>query len=386
MPEIYFDNSATTAICEPALSAMEQMMTELYANPSSLHKAGFEAEKQMKGAKDVIFKSLGVREREDRLIFTSSGTEANNLALTGVAHSKERFRGGKIIISDCEHPCVENTAKALEKEGFRVERIPTENGVFHMERLKKSLTPDTFLVSVMAVNNETGAVFDLEHIFTEAKRIVPDIITHTDAVQAFMKIPLFPKKLNCDMVTISSHKIHGPKGAGALYISRDIIKRKAISPIIFGGGQEHGLRSGTENTICAVGFGAAAAEAMKRISDNTKKICTLREYLESRLSRFAVINKPAVRAPHIISCTIPDIKSETMLHYLSQNGIYVSSGSACSSHENGENRVLAAFGLSKHEADCTIRISLCENNTEKEADICAEAIKQGIETLAKFKA
>ncbi len=385
MDEIYFDNSATTELCRGAREAMEIMMTRLYANPSSLHKAGFDAEKQMNRAREIILSSLGASNTDDRLVFTSSGTEANNLALSGVARSKPRFRGGKIIISDAEHPCIENTARALEKDNFKVERIPTKNGVFDMERFINALTPDTFLISVMSVNNETGAVFDIPRIFKEAKKRLPDVITHTDAVQAFMKIPLSPKKSYCDLVTLSSHKIHGPKGAGALYVSSDVIKKKAIVPIINGGGQEYGLRSGTENTICAVGFGAAADALKDTYLQNAQRTADVRDHLENALSDVVKINKPAVRAPHIISCTLPNIKSETMLHYLSLKGIYVSAGSACSSRAAKENRVLEAFGLSKKESECTIRISLCENNTKEEADICAKEIAEGIKTLAKLK-
>ncbi len=385
MKEIYFDNSATTEICASAREAMETMITKLYANPSSLHKAGFDAEKQMSRAREIILSSLGAEGTDDKIVFTASGTEANNLALSGVAHSKSRFRGGKIIISDAEHPCIENTARALEKENYKVERIPTKNGVFDMERFIKALSPDTFLVSVMTVNNETGAVFNISEIFKEAKKRLPDVITHTDAVQAYMKIPLSPKKSHCDLVTISSHKIHGPKGAGALYISSDIIKKKSITPIIHGGGQEYGLRSGTENTVCAVGFGGAVAAAKDSFIQKAQNITEVRDYLESKLSDIAKINKPPARAPHIISCTLPNIKSETMLHYLSLKGIYVSAGSACSSRAAKENRVLEAFGLSKKDSECTIRISLCENNTKEEAEICAKEIAEGIKTLARLK-
>ncbi len=385
MNEIYFDNSATTRLCCSSVKAMTDVMENIYGNPSSLHALGHEAEKAVRLARKQILDALSCTDNGAKIVFCASGTEADNLALRGVAHSKERYKGGRIVISNSEHPAIEETAKSLEKEGFEVVRLSTRNGVIDKDELMGAVNDRTFLVSIMAVNNETGAVYDVGELFSLIKAKNPDTVTHTDAVQAFMKIPMSPARQKADLITLSSHKIHGPKGIGALYASGETIKKKNLSPVIFGGGQEEGLRSGTENTVGIVGFGAACEERKSTLAADHKHISELKEYIISRLPRGITVKAPqGVWAPHIINITLPNIKSETMLHFLSAKGIYVSSGSACSSHGNADNRVLAAFGTSKRDADCSLRISLCRYNTEEEADALIEALQKGIDEIVQI--
>lgn len=386
MAEIYLDNSATTGLCCSSVRAMEDVISGNYGNPSSLHDIGLKAEKTVSLAREQVLTALGARDRNARLIFCASGTEADNLALRGVAYSKEKFRGGRIIITDSEHPAVDECAASLEAEGFEVVRIPTRGGVLDSAAATEAINGRTFLISLMTVNNETGALYDIASVFRAAKAKNPDIVTHTDAVQAFLKIPMSPERLCADLVTLSGHKIHGPKGVGALYISGEVIKRKNIRPVIFGGGQEWGYRSGTENTVGIAGFGAAAEEGAAALRENHRILCALREHFLSSLPDRIKVKEPAgAYAPHIINITLPDIKSETMLHYLSAKGIYVSSGSACSSHGHGGNRVLTAYGASEREADCSLRVSLCAQNTKEELSAAARALEDGINELITIK-
>lgn len=385
MKEIYLDNSATTRLCCSSVKAMTGIMENSYGNPSSLHTLGHEAEKATNNARRQILSALSCTDSSAGLVFCASGTEADNLALRGAAHSKERFKGGRIIISDSEHSAIEETARSLEKEGYEVVRLSSKGGVINKDELLNAVNDRTFLISVMTVNNETGAVYDVGELFSLAKAKNPDIITHTDAVQAFLKIPVSPARLKADMITLSAHKIHGPKGVGALYVSGEMIKKKNISPVIFGGGQEGGLRSGTENTIGIAGFGAACEEGVKTLPADHRHMKELKEYLLAQLPEGISAKVPTGEwAPHIVNITLPSIKSETMLHYLSGRGIYVSSGSACASHGNGENRVLSAFGCSKKEADCSLRISLCRKNTREELDELISALRDGINTIVQI--
>lgn len=381
---IYLDNSATTPLCKKASESIMKAM-EIFGNPSSLHTVGFEAEKLKENARDCIFKGLGVRKTSgDRIIFTSGGTEANNLAILGCARSKPSYRGKKIVTTDSEHPSVLTPFKLLEKEGYSVEYLPTKNGAVDIEDVKKAVDGNTILISVMAVNNETGALYDIQNIFKTAKQINPEITTHCDCVQGFMKIPFFPARMNVDMCTVSSHKIHGPKGCGALCVSANVIKTKRLIPIICGGGQEGDYRSGTENMIGICGFGAACAYMTEKLQSNSAYLTELKDYALDRLSGLVKINLPEKAAPHIINFTLPSIKSETMLHYLSREGIYVSSGSACSSnHAKKTSHVLLAFGLTEKEADSSLRVSLSENNTKDDIDKLVTALEKGISTLVK---
>ena len=388
MREIYLDNSATTPICEEAKIKMSEAM-ECYGNPSSLHSKGFESSKMIADARNKILTSLFVRNgKAENLVFTAGGTEADNLALLGVAYAKTR-RATRIITTDSEHSAIENTLKALENDGFDVVRLSTKNGVINLDEFKSVMNKNTLLVSIMHVNNETGAVYNIKECFKIAKEINPDVVTHTDAVQSYMKLKVSPTELCANLVSISAHKIHGPKGIGALYISPEIIKKKQLKPIIYGGGQEFGFRSGTENLIGIVGFGAAAERGFKNLAKDVSKMRELRAYAIEKLSELNVkMNLPQGDfAPHVINITLPSIKSETMLHHLSAKGIYVSSGSACASNSATKrvSRALRGFGLSDFDADCSMRISLSPYNTKEDIDELICQLQEGIEKLVKIK-
>lgn len=369
------------------------VMDEVWGNPSSRHSMGTAAHAILKKAREQVLSSLGVRgAKEENLIFTASGTEADNLAILGTMRAKKALQGGRIITSDSEHPAVLRAVEALEAEGFRTAYISTKNGVFDMEQFRREMTRDTHLVTVMLVNNETGAVNNIRAISDYAKSINPDCIVHTDAVQGFLKYPFTPTALGADLVTVSSHKIHGPKGVGALYVSPYMCKRRAVSPIIFGGGQELGFRSGTENMPGIAGFGAAAAACAASADADIAHMTALRDRLQQLLAEDPVlsavtVNMPqcAERAPHILSLRMPKIKSETMLNFLSGKGIAVSSGSACAAQSGRISGALLCFGLSEPEADTTMRISLCPANTEEELLALCDALRTGIRMLARMK-
>ena len=383
---IYLDNSATTEISPAAKQKMLEAM-DIYGNPSSTHRAGLEARRIIDEARERVGAALGVaRPNPENLIFTGSGSEANNTAILGCIYSKEKRRGNKIITTDSEHPSVENVMRRLEADGFEVVRIPTRGGKVDEEKFMSSLDDKTLLVSMMLVNNETGAVYDIKKLFAAAKRKCPDIVTHCDAVQGFMTVPFTPKTISADFVSVSAHKIHGPKGVGALYISPEIIKQKKIIPYIIGGGQENGYRSGTENIVGIAGFGAAADEAKRNISVSVAKMASLRDMCErAAIDAGAAINMPeGMRAPHVLSINLPDIKSETMLNFLSGKRICISAGSACSAHSKNMSSTLLSFGLTERQADCTLRISFSEYNTEDDINAFKEALTEGINTLVRI--
>jgi len=382
MDFIYLDRSATTPLSGSALEAMGEA-AKCFGNPSSLHGLGLDAEHIVNGARRSALSALGVRNGSpSELVFTASGTEANNLALFGTAYAKPAFRGGRIIISAVEHPSVAEPARRLEEQGFEVVRIPCPRGVFDMDAFRAAMTPSTFLVSVMKVNNETGAINDTAAIFAAAREVNPDVVTHTDAVQAFCKIPVSPGGAGADLISVSGHKIGAPKGVGALYVAPKITRKKALVPYILGGGQERGMRSGTENTIGIAGFGAAVSEQI-----DAGAVRRVREGILSLLPEGVRENRPEGEYyPGILSLTCFDIKSETMLHFLSSRGIYVSSGSACSSNGgHAAGYVLRDFGLSDREADCTVRLSFDGTLTDKEIKAVASAIKEGAESLQKMR-
>lgn len=384
MKEIYFDNSATTALSDSVKDAMRAAM-ECYGNPSSLHSAGLEAEKILREARKSIGEALGVRSlRDSQLIFTSCGSEASNLAIFGSVYAKTRRKANKIITTDSEHPSIENPMKKLENEGFKIVRIPTKNGILDMEMLENE-AEGVLLASIMMVNNETGALYDVEKAFKIIKAKSPDAVCHCDAVQGFLKKRFTAQSLGADLITISAHKIHGPKGIGALYIDPDMIKKKKIIPYILGGGQEYGLRSGTENTIGIAGFGTAVKEGFASLDSSITKMSELRECIIANMPDEIRTNLPQNAAPHVVNITLPRIKSETMLHFLSSKGIFVSSGSACSSHSSTPSSSLVAFGLSPKEADCSLRISLCEYNTREDADELISALGEGLSSLVRIR-
>lgn len=379
--QAYLDNSATT-VCEPGVvEKVVQMMSVCYGNPSAMHNKGVEAENYVKEAREIIAKTLKVQEKE--IIFTSGGTESNNLAIMGCAAANHRM-GKHLITTKIEHPSVGNVMKHMEEEGYEVTYLPVdENGIVKLDKLKEALRPDTMLVSVMYVNNEIGALQPVEEIAKIVKANNSATIFHVDAIQSYGKYRIFPKKMGIDLLSVSGHKIHGPKGTGFLYCDSKI----KIKPIIFGGGQQKDLRSGTENVPGIAGFGAAAELYCEGdIARKNFLFKSLREYLLKKLPECVRVNQPLGEyAPHIINLTLPDIKSETMLHFLSEKEIFVSSGSACSSHGKGKNRVLSAFGLTVREADCAIRISLGDDTTEEDLDVLADTLADGCRRLARIK-
>ena len=383
---VYLDNSATTRISEEALEKYIEVSRGCYGNPSSLHTLGFDAEKIMDAARAEICTSLGAR--GVTVIFTASGSEANNLAIFGRAYAKERFkRGAKIITTEGEHASVSEPVARLEDEGFTVARIPTKGGVIDLDALKREMTRDVVLVTMMMVNNETGALYDLCAVSRIMRASAPDAILHVDATQSYMKIPFTLSSLGADMITISSHKIEGPKGVGALVTTAEVMRAKAITPLTLGGGQEGGLRSGTENVPGIAAFGEAVRLSRAALRNRYGVLCALRERLMAKLADMPEISvtEPPVYAPHIVNITLPSIKSETMLHYLSSFGIYVSSGSACSSNSKHLSSALLAFGRSAAEADCSLRISLSHRNTNEDIDALADALASGLGKLSRIR-
>lgn len=384
---IYLDNSATTALCDAAKKKIAECL-DCYGNPSSRHTLGLDSKKLVDEARASVALSLGLKRGDAQsIIFTSCGTEANNLAILGSAYAKDKRRANKIITTYSEHPSVENVIQRLERDGFDVVRLSTRGGELDFEKFEQEMDSSVLLVSVMAVNNETGACYDVKKLFAEAKRRNPDVITHCDAVQGYLKLDICPQKIGADLYSVSAHKIHGPKGVGALYISPDMVKTKKIIPYIIGGGQESGFRSGTENLLGIVGFGAAAREGFENFSRNREKLISLRKLCEEEVTRAgAVVNTPCgERAPHIVSIRLPKIKSETMLNFLSAKGICVSAGSACSSHSQSVSGTLVDFGLARDEADSTIRVSLGIYNTEEDIKTFGAVLKDGIGMLVRFK-
>ncbi len=396
---IYLDNSATTKPCEAAVLEMEKTMRTAWGNPSSLHRAGTEAATLLMQARnEIILSLLGQRVKgllpsrpgmpgrggTGRLIFTSSGTESDNLAIMGAVHSC-KIKNPRIITTDSEHPAVLNTLEHLEANGAEIIRISTKNGVIDENEFANALTSNTVLVTMMYVNNETGAVYDIPKLFALAKGKLPHVICHTDCVQAYLKTPLSPSYLKADMITLSSHKVHGPKGVGALWISDELAKKNRISVLTHGGGQEYALRSGTENLSGISAFAAAVKHlgSDKAYEAFTSKTLYLRQILEKNLPKGAKINTPSGKfSPHIISITLPVPKSQPMLNFLSGEGVYISSGSACSSHKDTVSHVLTAFGLTHDEADRTVRVSLCSENTEEEILTLCRLLEEGIRKLA----
>lgn len=374
---IYFDNAATTRVSDTAAQAALTAMTELYANPSSAHAFGFEAEKALRAARAAVLAALGFTPSEGSLVFTGSGSEADNLALRGAAHALAR-RGKHIVLSDSEHPAVENTAKDLEKEGFTLSRLSTKGGKLDLDEARAVLTPDTILVSCMAVNNETGAIYDIASLASLAKALCPNALFHTDAVQAFTKIPAGVWK-KADLVSVSAHKIHAPKGVGALFVRKGV----RLVPCITGGGQENGLRSGTEAMpgICAMA--AAAKQATADFAALDAQVKSINAYLRTRLSTLdgvCINTEPDGFLPHILSIAVPGLRSEILLRFLSERGIYVSAGSACSA-KHADNRVLSAFGLPDKIADSTLRLSFSADNTTAECDAFVKALSDAMQTL-----
>ena len=388
MRRIYLDNAATTHICRAALEKYNEVSEASYGNPSSLHTLGVEAQSETDAARRIILDSVGGKNCQ--LLFTSSGSEANNLAIIGRATAKDRYRRGmKIISTEGEHASVREPLLHLKSLGHNVVFLQTRGGVLDFDALLRELTPDVILVSVMMVNNETGAVYDLPRVSRLIKERCPEALFHVDATQGYMKLPFTMSAIGADMLTISAHKIEGPKGVGALIVGDRVIKEKALAPIVYGGGQELALRSGTENVPAIAAFGAAANEMLKCRTESIQHMAMLRSLLIERLSEDGLSSVtptlPPRYAPHILNITLPDIKSETMLHFLSQCGIFVSSGSACSSNSTHKSSALIAYGHTDRAADSSIRISFSRHNTPEDVHTLADALEEGIRKLARMR-
>ncbi len=377
--EIYLDNSATTRPYKRVCDKVLEVMQNIYGNPSSLHRLGISAEKEIKTARESIADTLGVR--PDEIYFTSGGTEANNLAIMGVCNAS---RGGHIISTPVEHPATLNTLNSLEKKGKRIDYIPVDgDGIVKLAEFEEMITPDTCLVSVMLVNNEIGAVQPIEKIASILKKRNPNAYLHVDAVQGYCKIPFRQKDLGVDLISISGHKIHGPKGIGALYIK----KGTKLAPIIFGGGQQNGVRPGTENVPAIAGLGVAAKHCNSKMTDAISQMISLRERLKKGICEKidnVVVNTPQQCAPHILNISFGGVKSEVILHTLENEGIYVSSGSACSSHKREPSYVLTSIGLDRSMIDGSIRFSLSEFNTKEEIDKVVSVLAAVIPRLRKL--
>lgn len=371
----YLDNSATTAVCKAAADKALYMMTDNYGNPSSLHKMGIRAEEEVEKAREIIAGTLSVDSRE--IIFTSGGTEANNTAVFGAAQALRR-RGDRVIVSAVEHPSVHESAKRLSELGFDVHYAPVDkDGAVDIEALKALLNNKTILVSVMAVNNETGTIQPIERVAKLVHKLSPEALFHCDAVQAYCKTPLKPQKYDVDLMTVSAHKIHGAKGAGALYIRSGA----RISPLLYGGEQQKKLRPGTESSPLIAAFGAAAAEA--DIQADSGYIRELSSYALGLLRQTdgISINSPADALPYIINISAEGIRSETMLHHLESTGVYVSSSSACA--KGKRSYVLEAMGLSDSRIDSSLRISFSKYNTKEDIDALTAGLRTGIATLQR---
>jgi len=378
MSEIYFDNAATTRVSDAAAKAAYDVMTSFYGNPSSAHAKGLEAEHILKKARTLIMSGLGYTQKDGNLIFTSCGTEANNAVFFG-AYEVLGKRKNNVVISDSEHPSAENCAKELEKRGVEIRRIPTKGGSLDLDFAEKAIDAKTMLISCMLVNNETGAIYDIKALDSIRKRNASDAYLHTDAVQGFCKVPYSLSALGADLISISGHKIHAPKGVGGLFIKKGV----RIPCRMFGGGQEGGLRSGTENLAGIAAFGCAVEEYMNEKAQRLHTIKELNTEFRKNLSEicpYVLINSEDSFAPHILSISVPGIRSEIMLRFLSERGIFISAGSACSS-KNADNRVLSNFGLDNKRADSTLRISFSKYNSKEETLILAKAIDEGNKNL-----
>ena len=384
---IYLDNSATTRMSKAALDAYVSTATEVFGNPSSRHAVGQAAHKCLEAARKTVLSSF---DGDGTVIFCASGSEADNLAIAGCAHAKERHRRGKIVAASGEHSAVRETLSELEREGYRVVYIPTVGGRLDTDALIRELTADVFLVTCMTVNNETGAVYDIPALSRMMRARCPEAALHIDATQSYLKLPLSAKATGASLITASAHKIGGPKGVGALYVSGELLRKKGLSPTVFGGGQEGGLRSGTENLPGIAAFAAAVTEGVNNRVSFCRHTDGLRTRILDGLSGDPVLSEvrpvlPENAAPHILSLTLPAIKSEVMLNFLSARGIMVSSGSACSSHAQNLSSALLSFGLTPRDADCTVRVSLGADNTEGEIDSFLSALRDGIASLARIR-
>lgn len=380
--EVYLDNSATTRVLPEVAELMNKIMTEDYGNPSSMHFKGMQAENYVKHAKEQIAKVLKVNEKE--ILFTSGGTESDNMALIGCAMANKRA-GMHLITTKIEHPAILQTMKYLEQQGFEVTYLPVdEYGRVRPEDLQRSMRRDTILVSVMYTNNEIGAVQPIAELGALIKRMNPRTLFHVDAVQGFGKYRIWPRRMNIDLMSVSGHKIHGPKGVGFLYIGEKV----KIHPIIWGGGQQKGMRSGTENVPGVAGIGLATERIYEHLDEDVERLYDIREAFINGLSGLdqVVVNGLPGRetAPHIVSVSIWGVRSEVLLHALEDRGICVSAGSACASNHPQTSETLKAIGVERDLLDSTIRFSFSIFTTMEEIEYTLQALYDIIPVLRKY--
>lgn len=380
--EAYFDNSATTKCSAKAVELMTKVLLEDYGNPSSLHLKGVDAEDYIKEARNRICKTMKINENE--LIFTSGGTESNNLAIIGAAMANKRS-GKHLITTKIEHAAVGSPMKFLEEQGFTVTYLDVDkDGIISLEELEQAITPETILVSIMYVNNEIGAVEPIEEAAKIIKEKNPNTLFHVDAIQAYGKYQIYPKRMGIDMMSVSGHKIHGPKGIGFLYVKEKI----KLKPIIYGGGQQKGMRSGTENVPGAAGLGQAAMEAYENFAEKQNYLYELKQAFIEGIEEFewAHVNGKTGRdsAPHIVSVSFDNVRSEVLLHTLEDRNIFVSAGSACSSNKPAVSATLQAIKVKKEYLDSTVRFSFSTENTMDEVDYCLEVLGEIVPVLRRY--
>ncbi len=381
--EAYLDNSATTRVFPEVGELVTRIMTEDYGNPSSMHRKGVEAERYIKEATAELAKLLKVQEKE--LFYTSGGTESDNWALIGTAMANRR-EGDHIIVSDMEHPAVTAPAEYLEKQGFSVTRLPVDGqGRVDPEELARAVTDRTILASVMYVNNEIGSVQDIASLAESVHRKNPRTYFHTDAIQAFGKYKIFPKRQGIDLMSVSSHKIHGPKGVGLLYVD----SRVKIVPLMYGGGQQQGMRSGTDNVPGIAGFGLAARLSYENFEPKRARLYGLKRKLTEGLLALDGVTvhgmAPEEGAPHIVSAAFSGVRSEVLLHALEDRGVYVSAGSACSTHKRNASPTMKAIHAPRELSEATVRFSMAETTGEEEIAYCLEALGGLLGTLRRYQ-
>ena len=380
--EAYLDNSATTSCSPAATEKMVALLTQDYGNPSSMHMKGVIAEKYITEAKKKIAKTLKVEEKE--LIFTSGGTESNNLAIIGSALANKRA-GMHVITTSIEHPSVSNPFLWLAENGFEVTYLSVDAyGQIQLDELKNAIRPDTVLVSIMHVNNEIGALQPIEAAGKVIKAANPKCLFHVDAIQSYGKMVIYPKKWNIDMLSVSGHKIHGPKGSGFLFIK----DKTKVKPLIHGGGQQKGMRSGTENVPAIAGLAVAAEEMYAHLEENRNHLFALRDYFIEEVEKLDGVSvngkKDHDSAPHIISVSIEGVRAEVILHTLEDRNIYVSAGSACSSNKPAISNTLQSIGLKKELLDSTVRFSFSIHTTKEELDYALEVMRETIPMLQRY--
>lgn len=380
--EAYLDNSATTRCYEEVRDIVVKTMMEDFGNPSAMHRKGVEAEQYLKDTREILGKILKVKPQE--ILFTSGGTESNNLALIGGAMANKRA-GNHVITTAIEHAAVGAPVQHLKEMGFEVTILPVDGqGVVSLEELEAALREDTILVSIMYVNNEIGSVQPIESIGKRVHEKAPKALFHVDAIQAFGKYRIYPKKAGIDALSVSAHKFHGPKGVGFLYVNEKV----KILPQILGGGQQGGMRSGTDNVPGIAGLGVAAKKAYENLDKNVEHMYTLKKQLTAGLSELenVVINGMPVSegAPQIVSASFLGIRSEVLLHTLEDREIYVSAGSACSTHRKHASSTLTAIGMKQAQRETTIRFSFCEETTEEEIAYCLDVLREVLPVLRRY--